>query len=537
MSEQLLINVSDFETRVALLDGGAVQEVHLARANNYSLTGNIYLGRVERVIPGMQAAFVDVGLERPGFLHARDIDDRRGRGVSAAETLREAETEAEREAASAATSVTGTAGSATDPAAADSADAVRDIRELLRTGQEIMVQVAKDPISTKGARLTTQLAIASRYLVLTPFTDHVGISQRIEHLDERLRLRTAITAVRDRQQAQIGFIARTAAEGIGEAEIETDMRLLTRMWDRVLSNRHAAGCPATVYQEIPLHIRVVRDLATAHLENIVIDHQPTYGRVRDFVKEFLPAFTDVVQLYDERRPLFERYGVEAEIARALNSQVQLKSGGYLVVEQTEAMVTIDVNTGRFVGANTLEETVFRTNLEAAQAVPRQLRLRNLGGIIVIDFIDMAEEDHRRQVLRTLERACEHDPARIHIEGFSSLGLVQLSRKRTRESLTQQLCEACSRCAGTGRTVTAATTCAEIFRAIIEDADGRQQGYEPAQGEYLIRGSEAVVDRLLDEEAEPLAQLARLIGREVRMQVEPGYGPGQFDIALMQGVRP
>ncbi|MEM1434686.1 MAG: Rne/Rng family ribonuclease [Pseudomonadota bacterium] len=503
MTEQLLINVSDFETRVALLDGNSVQEVHLARANNYSLTGNIYLGRVERVIPGMQAAFVDVGLERPGFLHASDIVKRRdldaGQENGAAEPL-------------------------------------QDIRSLLRTGQEIMVQIAKDPISSKGARLTTQVAIASRYLVLTPFTDHIGISQRIEQDEERERLRALIDCEREKQQSATGFIARTAADGSDTETIARSMHILSRMWDRVLRNRHGVSCPGVVYQELPMHIRIVRDLATARLGDILIDHDPTFGRVRDFVKEFLPDASDVVKLYSGQRPLFERYGVEEEIERALQSQVPLKSGGYLVIEQTEAMVTIDINTGKFLGSSTLEETVFRTNLEAAQAIPRQLRLRNLGGIIVIDFIDMMEEDHRRQVLRALERACEQDSARVQIEGFSSLGLVQMSRKRTRESLAQQLCEPCERCAGTGLTRTAATTCAEIFRAIIQDADGRSLDADPGSGEYLIRASENVVDRLLDEDSDTLGHLARLVGREMRMQVEPGYGPGQFDLALIQGVR-
>ena len=504
MREQLLINVSDYETRVALLDSSQLLEFHLARANSYSLTGNIYLGRVERVVPGMQAAFVDVGLERPGFLHARDID--RGAGDEEVD----------------------------QPVAAD-------IRSLLRSGQEIMVQVAKDPISSKGARLTTQLAIASRYLVLTPFTEHLGVSQRIDQEEERERLRGLIDEERKRQGTPTGFIARTAAEGVSAAAVATDMRLLVRMWDRVLRNRHAVGCPGTVYQELPLHIRIVRDLATAQLDGILIDHQATYGRVRDFVAEFLPGSEGVVQLYAEPRPLFERYGVDEEITRALKPNVSLKSGGYLIIEQTEAMITIDVNTGRYLGNSTLEETVFRTNLEAAQAIPRQLRLRNLGGIIVIDFIDMVDPEHQRQVLRTLERAVEQDPARTHIEGFSGLGLVQMSRKRTRESLQQQLCEPCHRCDGSGRTRTASTTCAEIFRAIVQDADGRSSPYDPGpfergNGEYLIRSEAGVIDRLLDEDAEALAQLSRLIGRKVRLQVEPGYGPGQFDVALVQGLR-
>ncbi|MFK7912960.1 MAG: ribonuclease E/G [Pseudomonadales bacterium] len=499
MSEELLINVSDFETRVALIDQGVASEVHLARANNYSLTGNIYLGRVERVIPGMQAAFVDVGLERPGFLHARDIDDLK---VPADEPRPEH----------------------------------RDIRELLRTGQEIMVQIAKDPISSKGARLTTQVAIASRHLVLMPFNDHIGISQRIDDEQEKDRLRELIGSLRSAADLQVGFIARTSAEGVDTQALEVDMRFLVRMWDRILANRHVGGCPSAVYHEIPLHIRVVRDLTGPTLQRIVIDHQPTYGRVHTFVSEFLPEFADRVELYNDSRPLFERYGVEEALRGALEKKVMLECGGHLVIEQTEAMITIDVNTGKYLGGSNLEDTVFRANLDAAQAIPRQLRLRNLGGIVVIDFIDMQDEDHQRQVLAALQQACDADAARIRIEGFSGLGLVQLSRKRTRESLLQQLCEPCARCDGSGLVRTAATTCSEIFRAIVQDADARC-GSEPSDaGEYLIRAPETVVDRLLDEDAEQLAQLGRLIGRDVRIAVEPSYGPGQFDIVLVQGVR-
>ncbi len=502
MTEELLINVNDFETRVALLAGGSVQEVHLARAEGYSLTGNIYLGKVERIVPGMQAAFIDLGLERPGFLHVRDIEGPRLM-----------------------------LGEAPERAA--------DIRDLLHDGQQLMVQVAKDPISGKGARLTTQLALASRYIVLMPFNDHIGISQRIEEEAERTRLKDLIDARRAAQGVAMGFIARTAAEGVGESVIDTEVRVLARMWDKILEKKRQVTCPALVYQEIPLHIRVVRDLAGPRLSRILIDHEETYQRVRDFVVDFLPESVDRVQLYQESRPLFERFGVEEELARALAKRVPLKSGGHLIIEQTEAMITIDVNTGGFLGASNLEDTVYRTNLEAAQVIPRQLRLRNLGGIIVIDFIDMEDEEHRRQVLRALEKACEADPARIRLEGFSSLGLVQMSRKRTRESLVQQVCEPCAKCSGLGVVKTPQTTCIEVFRAILRDARGRCAGRENDAGaavEYLIRATETVVDRLLDEDAAQLAALCREIGRDVRIQVEPSYGPGEFDVVLVQGAR-
>ncbi|MBX3705097.1 MAG: Rne/Rng family ribonuclease [Pseudomonadales bacterium] len=503
MTEELLINVTDFETRVALTAGGALQEVHLARAEGYSLTGNIYLGRVERIVPGMQAAFVNIGLERPGFLHVRDIEGPR---------LMQGEPE----------------------------EGPPDIRDLLHEGQQLMVQVAKDPIASKGARLTAALAIASRYVVLMPFNEHIGVSQRIEDEVERERLRRDVEEIRGLHGLRLGFILRTAAEGVARAVLDTDMRVLARLWEKVLEKKRQVGCPSVVYQEIPLHIRVMRDLAGPRVEHIRIDHVETYQRVLDFVRDFLPEFIERVHLYQDRRPLFERYGIEDELTRALASRVPLKSGGHIVIEQTEAMITVDVNTGGFLGVASLEETVFRTNLEAAQVIPRQLRLRNLGGIIVIDFIDMEDEDHRRQVLRTLERACEGDPARVRFDGFSSLGLVLMSRKRTRESLIQQLCEPCPACAGTGFVKTAQSTCIEVFRAILQDARGRREvdarSSVASPMEYLIRACDAVVDRLLDEDADQLQALSREIGRAVRLQVEPSYGAGQFDIVLVQDMR-
>ena len=494
MAEELLINVSEFETRVALLSGGSAQEIHLARADGYSLTGNIYLGRVDRIVPGMQAAFVSVGLERPGFLHVRDIEGPR-------------------------------------LMLGEEAQPRPDIRELLHEGQPLMVQITKDPISGKGARLTTQVAIASRYLVLMPFNDHIGISQRLDEEEERDRLKCLVEEIRQAQGIHMGFIVRTVAEGVDREPIDADIRVLARIWDKVLHNRRAGACPGLVYEEFPLHIRVVRDLVNSNVDIIHIDHQRTFDRVRDFVSEFLPEFNDRLVLYDGDCPLFEQYGVDDELNRCLARRVPLKSGGHLVIEQTEAMITVDVNTGKYVGTDSLEETVYRTNLEAALTVPRQLRLRNLGGIIVIDFIDMEEPEHQRSVLRALEEACDRDPAKIRIEGFSSLGLVQMSRKRTRESLLQQVCEPCGHCHGLGMVKTAETTSIEVLRSLVEDAQISCD--TPADdAHYLIRASEPVVHRLLDEDAEQLAALARLIGYELRMQVEPSYGPGQFDISFV-----
>ena len=499
MAEELLINVHPFETRVALVAHGLLQEIHVARAGHHSVTGNIYLGKVERIVPGMQAAFVDIGLARPGFLHARDID-------SPKVIVEEAE----------------------------DAPTKPDIRNLLHEGQELLVQVEKDPIASKGARLSTQVAVASKYLVYMPNETRIGISQRIEDDEERNRLRDTLQAVREAQGSECGIIARTAAEGATADYLTSDLGLLQRIWQRVSERAADASAPALVYEELPLHSRVVRDLSSHETETIFIDDQKTYDRIRGYVDEFLPMLGERLHFYDGKRPLFERHGVEDEICRALEPKVQLRSGGSLVIEQTEAMISIDVNTAGFLGGSNLEETVFRTNLEAAAAIPRQLRLRNLGGIIVVDFIDMQEEEHQRQVLRALEKAAESDPARSRIEGFSTLGLVQMSRKRTRESLAQIMCTPCRNCEGVGIVRTPESTSVEVLRALAQDHQAKCRN-KTVEGEYLIRATEAVVDRLLAEDAEHLADLSDDIQRNIRIQVEPSYVEGQFDIVLMQSV--
>ncbi len=497
MNVELLINVCEYETRVALVGDGLLQELHLSRAGSASITGNVYLGVVQRVIPGMQAAFIDIGLERPGFLHARDIARQRGANAE------------------------------------EDGSAAPDIRKFLQAGERVLVQVNKDPISSKGARLSTDLAIASRYTVLMPFSEHIGISQRIEEDTERERLRSAIEELRAELGIGKGFIARTAAEGVGRDQLAADLRFLERLWERLLERRVRSAPPACIYEELPLHIRMVRDVVSPEVERIIIDDAGTFRRVQEFVSEFLPEFESRLHLHDEAAPLFSRYGVEEEIQRALKREVPLKCGGSIVIEQTEAMTTVDVNTGAYLGSHDLEETVFRTNMEAAQCIPRQLRLRNLGGIVVIDFIDMLEEAHKREVMRVLEKSCDADSARIRIEGFSSLGLVQMSRKRTSDSLVRQMCEPCERCEGRGVVKSAVSTCGEILRSVALHARKTQA---PDASEYVIRAAECVVDRLLDEDAAHLERLSRSVGRTVRLQVEPCYLPGQYDLVLVQSAR-
>ncbi|KRT53715.1 RNAse G [endosymbiont of Ridgeia piscesae] len=490
MSEEILINVTPPETRVAVIENGVVQEIIIERTGNRGLVGNIYKGKVCRVLPGMQAAFVDIGLERAAFLHASDINHANGgRGNGNGESRYES------------------------------------ISELLREGQPVIVQVLKDPLGTKGARLTTNISIPSRYLVFMPSLGTVGISQKIEDEAERARLREQLSALPDEERVG-GFIARTAAEGASSEALQADMRFLSRLWASIQERVRNAQGVELVHEDLPLALRSLRDLVGPDVEKVRIDSRSTHGKAIEFVQQFIPEIKRQVEYYPGERPVFELYGVEDEIQKALERKVQLKSGGHLVIDQTEAMTTIDVNTGAFVGHRNLEETIFKTNLEAAQAICRQLRLRNLGGIIIIDFIDMTDPEHRRQVLRALERCLSHDHARTHITEVSSLGLVEMTRKRTRESLEHILCQPCPCCAGRGSTKTAETICYEIFREILREA--RQFDVES----LLVLASQEVIDRLLDEEASHLAELEQFIGRPIRLQAEVLYGQEHFDVVLI-----
>jgi ribonuclease G len=489
MSEELLINITPQETRVAFVENGVLQEVHIERARRRGLVGNIYRGKVCRVLPGMQAAFVDVGLDRTAFLHASDIHCEADNG--------------------------------------DTNDrCVEQINNLLREGQEIVVQVAKDPLGTKGARLTTHISIPSRFLVFMPGSNHIGVSQRIEGEEERERLKEII---RDCSEGYVegGFILRTAAEGANREALEKDVVFLKKMWDEIQERiKEHNGDSNLIHEDMPLVMRTMRDLADADIEKIRIDSRETFLKVHKFASKFITGLAGRIEHYAGERPIFDLYGVDDEIQKALERKVQLKSGGYLIIDQTEAMTTIDVNTGAFVGHRNLEETIFKTNLEAAQAIVRQLRLRNLGGIIIIDFIDMDDAEHRRQVLRALEKALERDHAKTHISEVSSLGLVQMTRKRNRESLEHVLCETCPTCNGRGTLKTPETVCYEIYREIMREA--RQ--YDARQ--LLVLASQEVVDLLLDEESTSVAELEEFIGRPINFQVETLYTQEQFDVVLM-----
>ncbi len=484
MSEEILINVTPRETRVAMVENGVLQEVFIERASRLGLVGNIYKGKIQRVLPGMQAAFVDIGLERTAFLHASDIFQ--GNGGEKKED---------------------------------------NILNLVRQGQDILVQVVKDPLGSKGARLTTHLSIAARFLVFMPGQEHIGVSQKIEGEDERQHLREIITALAG-EIGQGGYIVRTVAERMSEAELRSDMEFLHKLWAEIQERAKSLPAGSLVHEDLRLLMRTMRDQVGAEVEKVRIDSRENYEKVLKFASKFIPELAPRIEYYPGERPIFDLYNIEDEIQKALGRKVQLKSGGYLIIDQTEAMTTIDVNTGAFVGHRNLEETIFKTNLEATQAIARQLRLRNLGGIIILDFIDMSEPEHRAQVMRALERSLERDRAKSHICEVSGLGLVEMTRKRTRESLEHVLCEPCPTCQGRGSVRTAETVCYEIFRELLREA--RQ--FDAQQ--FLVLASQEVVDIMLDEESTSVAELEEFIGKPIRFQVETLYTQEQFDVVLL-----
>ncbi|MDK2597506.1 ribonuclease G [Pseudoalteromonas obscura] len=490
MSSELLINVTPSESRVALIENGVLQEVQVERVGNLGIVGNIYLGKVSRVLPGMQAAFVDIGLEKAAFLHASDI-------VSSA-SIEEAVDE-------------------------QPIKKVQDIRELVKQGQFIMVQVVKDPIGTKGARLTTDITIPSRYLVFMPDATHVGVSQRIETEEERDRLKRIVAQYNDENG---GFIVRTAAEGAAEAELKHDAEFLKKLWQKIVSKRRKTSKASILHEDLTLAFRTLRDYVGEDMERIRVDSKLTYQQLKSFTEEFVPQLSETLEYYPGERPIFDLFDVEAEIQKALHRKVELKSGGYLIIDQTEAMTTVDVNTGAFVGHRNLEETIFNTNVEATSAIARQLRLRNLGGIIIIDFIDMISDEHKRRVLHSLEAALAKDRAKANINGLSALGLVEMTRKRTRESLEHILCDVCPSCSGRGSLKTVETVCYEILREIVRvnrayDAD-----------KFMVYASAAVSEALVNDEYHNLAELELFIGKQVSIQTENLYSQEQFDVVMM-----
>lgn len=486
--EEILINVTSSEVRAALLENGLLQEVHIERETRRGVISNIYKGRVTRVLPGMQAAFVEVGLERTAFLHVSDIV-RRVNGQDTDEEL-------------------------------------PGIRELVREGDDLLVQVVKDPLGNKGARLTTFMTLPARHLVLLPNGDSVGVSARIEDEEERERLRTITEELLAGAGLECGAIVRTAAEGSAADPLRADLNYLVKLWSAVQERCSKGAVKSLIHEDLPLPMRVLRDLVTSDVERILVDSGADFEAMEEFAASFLPEVAPMLESYKRRRPIFDMHGIEEDIRRALDRSIPLKSGGYCIFDQTEAMTTIDVNTGGYVGHRNLEETIYRTNLEAAVTIARQLRLRNLGGIIIVDFIDMQEEAHRENVLQVLEQSMSKDHARHQISSVSPLGLVEMTRKRTRESLQHILCADCPTCSGRSFVMTAETVCFEVFREIIRQS--RQFEFDEA----LVLAHQDVIELLLDEQAVGLAELEEQTGKSIRMQPEALYLPDQFDVVLM-----
>ncbi|MCZ6502510.1 MAG: ribonuclease G [Gammaproteobacteria bacterium] len=490
MAEEIIINISSHESRVAVVEKSLLQEIFIERFQDRGTVGNIYHGKVVRILPGMQSAFVAIGQEKAAFMHITDL--------------------------------------------IDSHEAIMEERgpnyqfppivEVLHDGQELLVQVTKEPIGTKGARITGNISLASRYLVYLPDTNHVGISQRIEDEEERSRLRGLLELIQDPDKGD-GFIVRTASEGVSEEEISKDADLLRARWTAIVQDGKTSKAQSLVHEDLPLALRVMRDIISQHTQRILVDNSDTFSVLKLFLEDFIPDKVNCLELVSNNVALFDDHNLEDQIENALDRNVPLKSGGYLVVDQTEAMTTVDINTGAYVGRKDLEETIYRTNLEAAAAIPRQLRLRNIGGIVIIDFIDMVNEEHKRQVLRTLEKGQLSDRVKWRITEISDLGLVEMTRKRTHESLLKMMCEPCATCSGRGFIKTAESVCLEIFREIQRNArDFRENG-------CLIMASQSVVDRLLDEDAVCVSELSSALGTQIRFQVEASYSQEQFDVVL------
>ncbi|MEN9904507.1 MAG: binding domain:Ribonuclease [Pseudomonadota bacterium] len=503
MAQDILINWSPQETRVAVVEQGAVQDVYIERTLERGLVGNVYLGKVSRVLPGMQSAFIDIGLERAAFLHVADLMP----NIAARHASKDKSG-----------SASASAGSAL-PAPETALPIERQIFE----GQALMVQVLKDPIGSKGARLTAQISIAGRLLVFLPQDNHIGVSQKIPYA-QRESLRTRLTELT--AEGGGGFILRTNAEDVSDEELAEDIAYLRKTWAHIKTGSQKLPPASLLYQDLTLLQRVLRDLVGAQTQSIRVDSREQFVELEAFAREYMPATLARLQRYSGERPIFDLHNIDEDIARALSRRVELKSGGYLVIDQTEALTTIDVNTGGYVGARNFDDTVFRTNLEAAQAIARQLRLRNLGGIIIVDFIDMVRDDHREAVLGEFRKQIGRDRVKTMVGGFSQLGLVEMTRKRTRESLAQMLSEICPACDGKGRVKTPRSVCYDILREILREA----RAFNPR--EFRIVASPKVIELFLDEESAHLAGLSDFIGKPISLQAEGSMNQEQYDIVLL-----
>jgi ribonuclease G len=507
MTNELVINARPHETRVALVENSVVVELYVNRGSEQALMGNIYLGRVVRVLPGMQAAFVDIGIDKPAFLYITDVynDARHWEQVMVQEGEEENNEKSER--------------------------SVRmrnlknfdiNIEGLLQEGQEIMVQISKEPIGTKGARLTSYITLAGRHLVFMPTIDHIGISRKIEDEKERARLKEIIQELR---QPGEGFIVRTVSERAPKEKLKSEMEFLDRLWNTIQKRREAASAPSLVHKELSITLRAVRDLFTKEIDRLVIDSREEYQSVMEFIENFVPALRYSVELYEGREPLFDSYGIEMELSRALEKKIWLKSGGYVVIESTEALATIDVNTGSYVGKRNLEETIAKTNLEAVKEIAYQIRLRNIGGLIVIDFIDMERESDRERVFMALREALEKDRAQTTVLKMSELGLIEMSRKRTRENINLFLTEPCFYCEGRGRLKSPTTICYDIFRDLERETASGDGGKV-----YLLVNPE--IERVLKEdERDSVVELEKKINRRIIIIGKEDFHLEQYEISV------
>lgn len=528
MGDQLVVNVTSYETRVALLEGNVVSEVYIERHRDRGIVGDIYLGRVQRVLPGMQAAFVEIGHERAAFLYVGDVvppeeplDEEEAEGHAHAEGEDDAERPAERPAEEKVDKL---------PPHKRKRQAHRErrIEELLRQGQEVLVQVTKDAIGTKGPRVTCNVSLPGRHVVYMPTHKHIGISRRITNDEERTRLRTLLEELRpryvDAEHTDVGgFVVRTVSEGLAPEKLAADVEFLITLWRDVEKRAKKAAAPALVQPELDSVLRTTRDTFTAQVEKLIVDDAASFEKVARFVELLDPTLLPRIQHYKGPEPLFEHLGIETELQRAMSRRVWLKSGGYIVIDQAEALTAIDVNTGRFVGKRNLEDTILRTNLEAVREVAYQLRLRNIGGMVIIDFIDMEDERHRERVLQSLSEALSADRARCNVVKMSELGLVEMTRQRTRESLGRQLTETCWYCEGKGALKSKRTVAYDIFRALERQAP---RLLEPV---VVVQAHPEVVDLMVGEEAEILAGIEASSGKKVMARPRGSFHQEQFDI--------
>lgn len=500
MYKELIVNVSENETRVALIEDGNIVELFIERGDEENITGNIYKGTVQRVLPGMQAAFVDIGLKQAAFLYVDDVIKKQNLDEDEPpENSRDEER---------------------DDFVPDNTSRNIPIEQLLREGQQIMVQIIKAPIGTKGARVSTYISIPGRYLVLMPNVDHIGISKRIDSEDERLRLKETLSDIR---KVKYGYIFRTASEGIDGDQLKTEIELLVNSWENIKRRYRQYNAPYTLHRDLKVTFRAIRDLITHEANKLIIDSSVGYESIKSFLRKIMPELKVQVELYEGQEPIYEFFNIEGDISRALKKKVWLKSGGYIVIEHTEALTSIDVNTGRYVGKQNFEETIFKTNMEAIKEIAYQIRLRNIGGIIILDFIDMESEDHKLQVFEALREVFKNDKSKTNILPMSEIGLIQMTRKRVRKSLNKILCENCPNCNGDGFILSKKTMVQKIYREI------RRHSCDQMGTEFIVRVHPEMADYILREESNIVLRLENELGRHIRIQKNANYHMEEFEV--------